>query len=115
MEAHMRLAEFIANLLDNQFGVGSVKVGIDPLLDLIPGVGNIIAVSFSFYLVWIGLKLKIPRDKIAEMIGNIFLDFLIGAVPVLGTIGDVFYKSNLKNLKILKQYYKSSPKEGTIL
>ena len=59
----------------------------------------------SFYLVWIAYQLKIPQDKINEMIGNVVVDFVIGLIPFLGAVGDVFFKANTKNLKILKKYY----------
>lgn len=114
MEHHIRVATVLTELLDNKFPFLGLRFGIDPLLDLIPFAGDFVATALSFYLVWIAYRIRVPQDKIHEMVGNIIMDFVIGLIPFLGAVGDVFYKANSKNLKILKQYYKPAV-EGEIL
>ncbi len=114
MEHHLKVATYLTELLDNRFRVLGVRFGIDPVLDLFPVLGGILPTLLSFYLVWIGYRIKVPQDKINEMIGNVILDFVIGLIPFLGAVGDIFYKANSKNLKILKQYYNPTI-EGEII
>lgn len=104
MERYLQIAEAWANLLDSQFHIGPIKFGLDPLLDLIPGAGDVAGVLLSLYLIWLAYKMHLPARKIVRMLFNIGLDFLIGLVPFLGAIGDVFYKANLQNVRILKQF-----------
>jgi len=101
---HLRRATFLANLLDNKFKIFGLKFGIDPLLGLVPGGGDIISLVISLYILWVGIKMELPKGKIWRMIGNILLDFGLGVVPVLGDIADFAYKSNLKNLEMIKQH-----------
>ena len=114
MEHHIRAATFLTELLDNKFSFMGVRFGLDPILDLFPIVGDLLAAGVSFYLVWIGYRIHVPENKIHEMIGNVIFDFIIGLIPFLGTVGDVFYKANSKNLKIIKTYYTPAV-EGEII
>jgi hypothetical protein len=97
-------ATILANILDNQFGVGKFRFGIDAILDLLPVGGDIIIFALSLYLVWVAYKLRLPQNKILEMFGNIFLSFIIGLIPVLGDFSYLAIRPNMKNLAILKQY-----------
>lgn len=104
MEHHLKVAEAITHLMENRFTFLNFKFGLDPLLNAIPWLGDFIALLISLYLIWIAGQMKLPQEKIREMIRNVLLDFAIGAVPILGTVGDFFFKANSKNLKILKEY-----------
>jgi hypothetical protein len=103
MDRHLQLATFIADLLDNQFKIGRFSFGIDPVLGLFPGLGDLISAVLSFYLVWIAIEQNLPKRKVARMVFNILFDFGLGAIPVVGDISDFFYKSNARNLKILRE------------
>lgn len=104
MEHHLVIAEAITNLLENRFSLLGLRFGLDPLLDFIPWAGDALAAFLSLYLVWIGLQIGLPQEKIKKMLRNILIDFIIGAVPFIGIIGDVFYRSNSRNLKILREH-----------
>jgi hypothetical protein len=104
MNKHIETAEFIADLLDNRFKILGFRFGLDPLIGIIPGLGSTVTYLLSFYIVWIAYELNMPKDKLAEMIKNITLDFILGLVPGVGNVADFFYKANIKNLKILKDY-----------
>ena len=112
---HLKLARFLATALDAQFGIGSFKFGIGPLIGLIPGFGDILENALSFYLVWIGLQMNLPTAKIAQMIRNIGFNFLMGLIPFLGDVGDFVFKSNMRNLQILEDYLNNSVVEGEII
>ncbi len=112
---HVRVANILTKALDEQFNLLGIKVGVDPLLDLVPGIGSLVGALLSFYMVWIAWRVEVPDDKITQMIRNIVIDFLIGAVPVVGAFGDIFYKSNRKNLDILKKYAPKNIVEGEIV
>jgi hypothetical protein len=104
MNIHLRFATILAHLMDEQFSIGKIKFGLDPILGIIPGFGDIISLGLSFYIVIIGMMLRLPQDKISSMIKNVILDFLIGLLPVVGDVADVFYKANKKNLQIIHDH-----------
>ena len=115
MRKHLKIATSLANLLDNKFEFMGLRFGIDPILGLIPGGGDLVSFLLSLYIVWIGLKMELPRNRIIRMIWNTTLDFGIGLVPVLGDIADFAFKSNLMNLEILKQHAGKDIIEGEIV
>jgi hypothetical protein len=95
-----------AELLDSRFRVPGTRVrfGIDPLLSLIPGLGELASPIFALVLITHALHLKLPRVIVARMAINAMIDALIGSVPVAGTIGDVFWRANAANLALLEQH-----------
>ena len=115
MNEHFKLAKFLANLLDNQYKIGKFRVGIDPLLGLIPFWGDFLTFILSLYIILIGIKSKLPVEKLAQMLGNTVFDLCIGIVPLLGDIADFSFKSNLRNLKILEEHLGEEIIEGEIL
>lgn len=104
MRFHLRTAEVLVYLLENKFRFFKWRFGLDPLLGLIPGLGDLVAFLLSLYIVWVGIKLRVPEEKVSEMFRNVFFDFLLGLVPLVGDISDFFYKANVKNLEIIKKY-----------
>ena len=86
----------LAHVLDSAITIPGTNrtIGIDPLLGLIPVVGDAISAALSSYIVWEAKQLGIPRWKLARMIGNIAVDTAIGAVPLVGDFFDLGFKSN---------------------
>lgn len=103
MPNHLKAAEQFTHLLEGQFSILGFRFGIDPIIALVPGLGDLFVYILSFYLVWIAAQYKLPTSKILLMIGNITLYFLVGLIPVLGDLTDFVYKPNTKNLAILKK------------
>ena len=106
--------DFIATLLDSAFvipGTGRT-IGLDGLLRLVPGAGDALSTVLSAYIVWQACRLGVPLHKLAQMVGNIALDTLVGATPFAGTLFDVFYKANRRNLRILQEHlgHKRAPR-----
>lgn len=104
MNKHIRFAEHITNILENRFRIMGMRFGLDPILGIIPGIGDILPALLSAYLVWIGIQMRIPNEAISKMVMNIVADFVIGIVPIIGDFGDFIFKSSTKNLQILKEY-----------
>ena len=81
-----------------------IRVGIDALLGLIPGVGDVIGGVLSTWIVVGALRHRVPVRVIARMILNILIDLLFGAVPVAGDVFDFLYEENMKNMRLLERY-----------
>lgn len=115
MEHHVTLAATFAKLLDEQFGVGKFRFGLDPILGLIPGFGDALSMLLSFYIVWIGKEMHIPKKDLGEMIQNVLFDFVIGIIPIVGDIGDIAFKANTKNVAILRRHLRKNVVEGEVI
>lgn len=87
--------------LDRRFSVFGVSLGWDGIVGLVPVVGDVITAGFGLYLILSARKLGAQRWTQARMLGNWTVDLVIGAVPVIGDLFDIAFKSNAKNLKLL--------------
>jgi hypothetical protein len=94
----------LAWLLDNQFQVPgtSIRVGLDGILGLIPGIGDTLASCLSLFILSEAIQRKVRRRTIAKMAGNIAIDWVIGLVPLLGDVFDIVYKANMRNVALLE-------------
>jgi len=80
------------------------KIGLDVILDLIPVGGDAIGALMGAWIVWEARNLGMSKVQLARMSGNVGIDFLLGLVPVVGAIPDFFFRSNTRNLKIIKRH-----------
>lgn len=95
-----------ARLMDTAVRLpGGFRIGADSIVGLIPGVGDTAAALVSLWIVNEARKLGIPRYKLAQMLGNVGLDYVIGAVPILGDVFDAFYKANRRNLNLVLDHF----------
>jgi hypothetical protein len=91
------------------------KIGLDVLLDIIPIVGGTAAAAMGGWLVWEARNLGMSRWHVVRMAGNIGLDWLLGLIPFIGAIPDFFFRSNTRNLRIVKRWLdKHHPETGLI-
>jgi len=104
MNKHLRTARYLTNILENRFRLFGFKFGLDPILGIFPGFGDIVTAGLSTYMVWIAVQMKMPREVISRMITNIVLDFFIGIIPLIGDFSDFVFKANTKNLQLLEEY-----------
>ena len=104
-EKLVRLRQLSENL-DESFTIPgtNIKFGMDALLGLVPGGGDLVSGIFSLYMLRAAIKMKLPKKAIFSMLVNILLDTTIGIIPVAGDIFDIFWKSNKRNLKIIEKY-----------
>lgn len=102
--ARLTRVRVLARLLDSALTIPytGIKLGLDPLIGLIPAAGDAVSAAFSLFIVWQAHKLGVPRRTLAAMLGIVGLDFLIGLVPIAGDAGDVLFKANLWNLRLLE-------------
>ena len=112
MNGHYKTAKILSKLLDSQFKIGPFSFGLDPILGLFWGGGDVIAFILALYIVWIGFQMNVPGSKLGLMIWYIVTDFLLGLIPVAGQLADFGYKANEKNLKIIEQYGRVGVVEG---
>ena len=80
------------------------RIGLDPIIGLIPGAGDLISTAFSAYIIFLATRFGIPRQDLTEMIFNVALESVVGTVPLVGDLFDAFYKSNIRNLAILEKH-----------
>jgi hypothetical protein len=104
-ETRVRL-DTLARFLDSAVRVPgtNIRFGADALLNLIPGVGTLTSKGMSAYLVWEARRLGVPTGTLLRMVGNVGVDFAISAVPLVGWVGDLFYRSNLRNMALLRDH-----------
>lgn len=95
-----------AELLDSRFRVPGtgIRFGIDPILSLIPGFGELASPLFTAILLRQALHQRVPKVVMLRMAANAVLDALIGAVPIAGSVADVFWRANTRNLALLERH-----------
>ncbi len=95
--------ERLVALLDDGFEILGIRFGLDPIIGLFPGIGDVIAGLASLVVVVAGFRRGLPKVTIARMVANIAIDTLLGTVPVVGDAFDIYWKSNRKNLNLLQR------------
>jgi hypothetical protein len=95
-----------AALLDSRFRIPgtNIRFGLDPVLSLVPGLGDLASPLFTVALLVQGLQQRVPAVVLARMIANALLDAFIGAVPVAGSVADIFWRANVRNLALLERH-----------
>jgi len=109
--------ESMEKVLERMFVIPGINkpVGLDVILDLIPGIGTISAAALGSYIAWEARNLGMSKWQIARMGGNIGFDMLLGLIPWVGAIPDLFFQSNTRNLRIIKRHLdKHHPHTKTI-
>lgn len=97
--------EKLAWLLDSSIRLpGGFRVGLDGIIGLIPGIGDLVGAALSSYIVLEAAKLKLPFRLLARMTLNILIELVIGIVPIFGDMFDFAFKANLRNVRILNAH-----------
>jgi hypothetical protein len=101
-----RRIEALEKLLENSFTLPVLNrpIGLDAIVGLVPGIGDAVTAAMGLYLVWEARNLGMPKWKLWRMVGNVGIDTLLGAVPVAGDLFDFLYRSNTRNVKIIKRH-----------
>jgi hypothetical protein len=81
-----------------------VRFGLDALIGLFPAVGDIITTALSLFIVHEAYQLGAPRHVIVRMLGNVALDGVFGAVPLVGDAFDVLWRANRRNMRLLREW-----------
>ncbi len=98
--------EGLERVMENLFRIPGLNrgVGLDVVLDFVPVVGPTAAAVLGAYLAWEARNLGMPKSAVARMAGNIGFDWLLGLIPFVGAVPDFFFRSNTRNLKIIKRH-----------
>jgi uncharacterized protein DUF4112 len=96
----------LAQLMDGGLGVPGTRFrfGLDPIIGLIPGIGDAIGAIVSVFIVFQAARLGTPKATLVRMMSNIGLDTIVGEIPLLGDLFDFGWKSNLRNIALLEQH-----------
>lgn len=110
--------EALEKVLERMFVIPGTnrQVGLDVLLDFIPGIGPTVAAGLGAYLAWEGRNLGMSKWQMSRMAGNVGVDWLLGLIPFVGAIPDFFFRSNTRNLRMIKRHLdRHHPETATII
>ena len=96
----------LARLLDNSITIPGTgyKIGLDPIVGLIPGIGDLIGAVLSAYIILEAARADVPGFVLFRMVVNLGIDTLLGAVPAIGDLFDAAWKSNTRNVALLERH-----------
>lgn len=102
----LRRLQTLSRLLDSSFKIPIInrRIGLDPILGLIPGVGDALTLLPAGYIIFEAYRLGAPRRAVVRMIANVGVETLVGTVPILGDIFDAAFKANTRNLYLLERH-----------
>jgi hypothetical protein len=105
----------LAKLMDAQFRFPGTdfRFGLDGILGLIPGAGDLSTFGVSGYMIWIMAKNGASGAVLARMMVNVILDAIIGSVPLIGDLFDFAFKANTRNVRLMEQYYAEGRHRGS--
>jgi hypothetical protein len=93
----------LAWLMDRSIPIGRWKIGLDGIIGLVPGLGDLVGALISGLIVAAGIRAGLPRSAIARMVANVGVEAIVGAVPFLGDVFDMAFKANTRNVQIYRE------------
>lgn len=101
-----RRIEALEQVLERSFVIPGINrpVGLDAVVGLVPVLGDVVTAAMGAYLVWEASNLGMPKWKLWRMAGNVAFDSAVGAIPVAGDVFDFLFRSNTRNLKIVRRH-----------
>lgn len=112
-----RRIETMEHLLERSFTIPGTRypVGLDSVIGLVPVLGDIITAGMGAYIVWEARNLGLPKWKLWRMAGNVGFDAVLGAVPLVGDAADLLFRSNTRNLRIVKRHLDKHHPAATVI
>ena len=109
--------EAMERLLEGLFVIPGLnrKIGLDVILDFVPLAGDAIAAAMGGWLIWEARNIGMSRTQMARMAGNVGVDFALGLIPWIGAIPDFFFRSNTRNLRIIKRHLDRHHPAGAVV
>ena len=98
--------EALEAMLERAFVVPGINrpIGLDAIVGLVPVVGDVVTAAMGAYIIWESNNLGVPKWKLWRMGGNLVFDSAVGAIPIAGDVFDFLFRSNTRNLRILKRH-----------
>lgn len=98
--------EAMEHLLEGLFVIPGInrRIGLDVILDLLPIGGDVVGAAMGGWMVWEARNLGMSKSQMARMVGNVGIDFALGVIPFIGAVPDFLFRSNTRNLKIIKRH-----------
>lgn len=111
----LRHLEVLAKLMDSQFKIPgtNMRFGLDAIIGLVPGAGDLTTFGISGFMLYIMAQNGASGFVMARMVLNVLIDTLIGAIPLLGDLFDIGFKSNTRNLRLMQEHYKEGRHKGS--
>lgn len=109
--AHPRLRRmrFLSKMLDNSIPLpGGYRIGLDPIIGLAPGIGDLITTSLSLWLIYDAAMLGLPKRILGVMVANVALETMTGSVPLVGDVVDAVWKANARNMQLTELHYNAA-------
>ncbi len=105
----------LSRLLDNAVRIPgtSFRIGLDPILGLIPGAGDVIGTVLSAYIVLEATRLGLPRQTLTRMVYNVLFEAAVGTIPIVGDIVDATWKANARNVALLEAHLEAPTPQPT--
>lgn len=105
--------EQLAHWLDSVFRIPglNVRFGLDVLLGLLPGFGDTATSLVSLYILRAASEAGVPRVTVARMALNIAIDYIVGVVPIVGDLFDVYWKANVRNVELMRKHARANPNQ----
>ena len=103
---YMAIARLFAQILDRSFRVPGtdIRFGLDPLIGLIPGLGDTVVGVIGSMILVLAARLQVPKIVLVRMSANIALNGLIGSIPIVGDLFSVWFQSNVRNVELLERH-----------
>jgi hypothetical protein len=114
-EKDLKWIEQFSRTMDSKFSIPgtNIKFGLDPIMSMFPVIGDLMTFLLSGILIYIMHQHGASRNVVIKMVLNSTLDAVIGAVPLVGTVFDIFYRSNDRNVRLLKEHYFEGKHQGS--
>jgi hypothetical protein len=111
----MRQLESMAKWMDSRFRIPgtNIRFGLDALLGLVPGAGDLSTFALSSYMLYIMAQNGASGFVMARMALNVLIDGIIGSIPLIGDIFDVGFKANMRNLRLMQEHYREGRHRGS--
>ena len=111
----LRNIDRLAKMMDSQFKIPGTnfRFGLDGILGLIPGAGDLSTLAVSGYMISIMAKNGASGYVIARMVVNVVIDALLGSIPLIGDLFDFVFKANLKNMQLMREHYQEGRHRGS--
>jgi hypothetical protein len=110
-----RSLDQLSTLMDGLFRIPGTgwRIGLDAIVGLIPGVGDLATTAVSVYILAAGVRYRVPKVTLLRMAANVGVDYLFGAIPVVGDLFDAAWKSNQMNVELVRKRATATPEEAT--